>query len=184
MVRLNYPLGVEWMLSWSMILADFRGDEVYTCNDKSGPLFLRCFCSSTTVWWALKCWTGADIPHQKLLAWILACSSQWEAARRLDHQPAGLGKVHTGSCFLSIFICIAPQQLSATQAVLQLHPRWFAIFLHRHSILAVHKINVFLEVTVYSLKTPCRTETSEKGKQTVLFHVTPIINIPVLAKHS
>lgn len=172
------------MLSWSMILADFRGDEVYTCNEKSGPLFLTCFCSITTVWWALKCWMGADIPCQKWLAWILACSSQREVAHRLDHQPAGLGKVRTGRCFLSIFIFTAPTKLSATQAVLQLHPSWFAIFLHRHSILAVHKINVFLEVTVYSLKAPYRTETSEKGKQTVLFHATPIINIPVLAKHS
>lgn len=41
----------------------------------------------------------------------------------------------------------------------------------------------FLEATVYSLKAPYGTETSEKGKQTVLFHATPIINIPVLAKH-
>jgi len=126
---------------------------------------------------------GADITLQKCLGWVLACPSQREAARRLDHQLAGLGKVRTGRCFLSMFSFTGPTKLSATQTVLQLHPHQLGIYLHRHSILVAHKKNVFLEATVYSVMAPYRTETSEKGKETVLLHATPIINIPVLAKH-
>lgn len=91
--------------------------------------------------------------------------------------------MHKGRCFLSIFSFIGPTKHGATQAVLQLHPHQFGVYLHRHSILAAHKKNAFLDATVYSLKAPYGTETSEKGKQTVLFHATPIINIPVLAEH-
>lgn len=128
---------------------------------------------------------GADtITLQKCLAWILACPSQREAAERLDHRSAGLGTVCARRSFLSIFSFTGPRKLSAPQAVLQLHLLRFGIYLHRHGILAsAQKNNAFLEATVYSLKAPHGTETSEKGKQTVLFHATPIINIPALAKH-
>lgn len=40
---------------------------------------------------------------------------------------------------------IGPRKLSATQAVLQLHPARFGIYLHRHSILAAHKKMPFLK---------------------------------------
>lgn len=100
---------------------------------------------------------------------------------KLDHQPAGLGKACTRRHFLSMFSFTGPTKLRATEAVPQLHPHHFGAYLHRHSAALTKK--AFLEATLYSLKAPYGTETSEKGKQTVLFHATPTINISVLAKH-
>lgn len=122
--------------------------------------------------------------HMKML---FACPNQWEAAWKLDYQPVGLRKVSIWRCsgIWSIFSFIGPTKFHATQAVLQLHHTALAFTSVDIVVLqdTPRKIKAFPAPRVYSLKAPYGLETSEKGKQTVLFHVTPTINIPVLARH-
>lgn len=172
---------MQRLLGWSSLSADFRGDEGLACSDKSDPCLLRDFWSKTTVQRQTSAKQEQIKPFRKALPGSLPALPSGKP----KHQPAGPAKVCPWRHFLFMFSFTGPTKLRATEAVPQLHPHHSGTYLHRHSIPAAHthKKKACFEAALYSLKAQYRTEISEKGKQTVLFHVTPTINIPVLAKH-